>query len=190
MSKISLCLIMVLYFSLFVFSKVEAGSTVDPTWNYFKPEQTSEFSVVSAFGAPDIVKIESNYEGVKNATQADGKLQLTGYTLHYDRKRGDLNILKGPLGESSSIDVVIENNKVIEVDWVYDMKFKPIAEEAWKNDKSFVTYVGKVGETLTIASKKISDGRTLFVDCLTGKNNSCDGAIRVRLLKISIPEDK
>ena len=176
--------------SFFFFSTGKAGSNVDPTWNVFEPQQTSELSVVFTFGAPDVVKIESNYDDVKKAMQTGGNIQLSSYALHYDRKRGDLNILKGPLGEASSIDVMIENYKVVEVDWIYDMKYSATAEYNWKSDTAFVTYPGKVRQTLTLATKKISYGRTLFLDCPTGSNNNCDGAIRVRMLKVSIPSDK
>jgi hypothetical protein len=125
-------------------------SASDDTWKFFKLNKTTEESVIVIFGTPDVVKIYSSYENLKKAKESTGKVWFPAYVLHYNRLRGDLNILKGPLGEAASTGVEVEDSKVVSVVWDYEVKYKPAAEVLWKSDKSFTT---KVGRAITIGSK-------------------------------------
>lgn len=151
-------------------------SAADDTWRFFKLNETTEESVIAVFGAPDIVNIQSSYESLKKARESDGKIGFSAYELSYNRLRGDLNILKGPLGEATSTEVQVEDGKVVAVDWDYAVKYKAAAEKLWKKDKGFDTTVGKA---ITIGSKKLPGDNVLFVTCTTGRNGNCDGPIKV-----------
>jgi len=149
---------------------------VDDSWKFFKLNETTEESVIAVFGAPDIVNIQSSYENLKKARESDGKIGFPAYELSYNRLRGDLNILKGPLGEAASTEVQVEDGKVVAVDWDYAVKYKAAAEKLWKKDKGFDTPVGKA---ITIGSKKLPGDNVLFVTCTTDRNGNCDGPIKV-----------
>lgn len=157
-----------------------AVPAVDDTWQFFKLYNTTENAVIMVFGTPDAVNIVCGYEDLKKAKESDGKGLFSAYALIYNRLRGDLNILKGPLGEAASTKVHVEDGKVIAVDWDYNVKYKAAAETLWKKDKSFTT---KVGKAITIGKKKLPDGDILFVTCTTGLNGKCDGLIEVMLSK-------
>jgi hypothetical protein len=156
------------------------ASAADDTWRFFRPYETTEGSVFLLFGTPDILRIEVRYEDIKRTPDPGVSVRFTYYGLEYSRFRGDLRILKGPLGEASSILVQIQDGKVVEVDWDYAVKYKPGAEALWKSDKSLGT---RVGEYLTLGSKKLSDGNILYVTCTTGRDGSCDGPIKAMLFK-------
>lgn len=151
-------------------------SAVDDTWKFFKLYKTTEDAVIMVFGAPDAVNIVSGYDDLKKAKESDGKALLSAYALIYNRLRGDLNILKGPLGETGSTKVYVEDGKVIAVEWDYAVKYKAAAEALWKEDKSFTT---KVGKAITIGEKKLPDGDILQITCTTDVNGKCDGPIEV-----------
>lgn len=157
-------------------------SGADDKWKFFKLGQTTEQSVILIFGTPDVVNVRCQYEDIKKANLSGGKLDISEYGLEYNRLRGDLNILKGPLGEASSVEVGVVDGKVVEVDWIYSGQYRAAAEELWKKDKTFDTIVGDVGFYTSIGSKKLLDGSRLFVNCFTGNNRNCDGDIKVMLM--------
>lgn len=152
----------------------------DDTWKLFKLGKTSEDSVIAVFGTPDVVNIQASYENIKKAKESYGRIEFPSYALFYNRLRGDLNILKGPLGEAASTEVQMEDGVVVGVDWEYSVRYKTAAEATWKKDKSFKT---KVEKAVTIGSKKLSDGNILYVTCTTDKNGNCDGPIKVMYSK-------
>lgn len=149
-------------------------------WKFFNPNITIEKSVIAVFGPPDVVSIQYSYENFQRAKGSGDKVEFPAYELSYNRFRGDLSILKGPLGEAASIEVQIENGIVTAVDWNYSAKYKPTAEALWKKDKGFETSAGKA---VTIGSKKLPAGNALFVTCTTGANGKCDGPIQVMYSK-------
>jgi len=158
---------------------------VDDTWQFFKLYNTTENAVIMVFGTPDAVNIVCSYEELKKAKEFRKTDLLSAYRLTYTNFRGDLNILKGPLGEAASTKVWVEDGKVIAVDWDYEVKYKAAAETLWKNDKSFTT---KVGKAITIGNKNLPAGDILFITCTTGLNGKCDGPIEVMFSKN--PENK
>ena len=155
-------------------------SAVDNTWQFFKPYNTLENDVIMVFGNPDAVNIVCDYNDLKKAKESDGTDVFSIYALLYDRLRGDLNILKGPLGEAASTKVYVAYGEVTSVNWDYNVKYKAAAETLWKKDKSFNT---KVGKAITVGQKKLPDGNILLVTCTTGLNGKCDGPIMVMLGK-------
>src|SRR5207247_7217067 len=66
----------------------------------------------------DVCSSDLYSDWVRN--QASGCGQLDTYALSYGSAAGDLNILKGPLGKASAVDVVVDAGKVIEVVWTYN----------------------------------------------------------------------
>jgi len=153
-------------------------SAFDDNWKFFKPNNTTEEDVIAIFGTPDSVAIHSSYENLKKAKEFRRTDMLSAYQLIYTNFRGDLNILKGPLGQSASTKVWVEDGKVVVVDWDYAVKYKAPAEALWKSDKGFET---KVAGAITIGRKKLSDGNILYVTCSTGKDFTCDGTIQASL---------
>jgi len=164
---------------LVVLSFPFSASAHDAQWTFFKLAKTTEKSVVSVYGAPDYVEVQSRYETLRAAKEGRKTDLLSSYTLVYTRFRGDLNILKGPLGEAASINVQINAGKVEEVNWEYSAKYKAPAESLWRNDKNFRT---RVEGAIIFGSKLIADKSTLTVMCSTGKDIMCDGAIQVDLI--------
>jgi hypothetical protein len=156
------------------------ASAADDTWKFFKPYSTTEESVISIFGAPDAVKILTSYENFTKTQGFNGKQIIPAYSLMYTRHRGDLNVLKGPLGEAATAEVAIENGKVVAVNWEYAAKYKDSAEALWKRDKSFNT---AAAGWVTIGEKKLPSNDVLFVTCTTGVNKKCDGNIQVTFSK-------
>jgi len=151
---------------------------VDDTWNIFEPYQTEEETVITIFGTPDSVAIYSSYEDLKKTKESCRTDLFSAYELTYNRFRGDLNILKGPLGEAASTKVLVEDGKVVTVNWNYEVKYKAAAERLWKNDKNITT---KVGKAITIGEKILPGNNVLFVTCTTGENGKCDGLIQVTI---------
>jgi len=170
-------LIAILCIALLLVGVTSAG---DDAWTFFKPYSTTEESVISIFGAPDAVKILTSYENFTKAQGFNGKQIIPAYSLMYTRHRGDLNVLKGPLGEATTAEVAIENGKIVAVNWEYAAKYKDSAEALWKRDKGFNT---AVAQAITIGSKKLPKGNVLFVTCTTGANGKCDGPINVTFSK-------
>lgn len=154
----------------------------DDTWKFFKPSQTTEQSVIQLFGTPDVVEIRCQYDDIKRANISDRKVAIQEYGLEYNRLRGDLNILKGPLGEASSVEVKIADGTAWEVDWIYSGRYRPSAEQLWRNDKTFHTTVGQAGGYTSIGMKTLPDSCKLFINCFTGAGGKCDGDITVMLM--------
>ena len=155
-----------------------SASALDAQWKFFKLAKTTEKSVVSVYGAPDYIEVQSNYETLRAAKEGRKTDLLSSYELIYSRMRGDLNILKGPLGEATATNVLINAGKVKAVHWEYSVKYKVQAETLWRNDKSIKT---KVVGAIIVGSKTLADKSILIVTCSTGKNFVCDGAIQVDL---------
>jgi hypothetical protein len=149
-------------------------------WKYFKPDKTTEDSILTLFGPPDLVKLHYSYEDFKKTKESGAKILFPYYVLNYSRFRGDLNILKGPLGEAAAVDVEIEDGVVIAVTWKYEVKYKTPAESIWQSSKNISTVRGPY---ITIGSNKIPENGILYITCTTGSNSMCDGLIDVLLVK-------
>ena len=165
---------------IFLVVSLSRSVWANDAWKFFKLNETKEDSVVAVFGTPDVVNIQSSYENLRKAKESNGRIEFPSYALSYNRFRGDLNILKGPLGEAASTEVQIEAGVVVGVDWEYSVKYKDAAEAKWKKDKGFNT---KPGKAITIGSKKLSDENILYVICTTGRNDTCDGPIKIMFSK-------
>ncbi len=148
----------------------------DHTWKFFKPNETTEESVFDMFGIPDGVNIQTSSEDLERAKEPGGRTDISTYVLTYNRSRGGLKVLKGPLGDAASAEVNIVDGIVVSVDWEYSVKYKAAAEELWKDSKSIST---RVAGAIAYGSEKLADGNLLFVYCVTGKNGKCDGPIKV-----------
>jgi hypothetical protein len=167
--------------AIFIIALLLPGSVsaVDSTWKFFEPEKTTEDSVLRVFGTPDAVNIHLKYEKFRQLKESYGSVPFPPYEFYYNRLRGDLNILKGPLGEAATADVAIEDGRVVVVEWEYAVKYKAPAETFWKRDKSFST---KVVQAITIGKKNLN-GDVLSVICSTGRDGNCDSSIEVTLSK-------
>ncbi|MDG7001174.1 MAG: hypothetical protein JRN15_18925 [Nitrososphaerota archaeon] len=152
----------------------------DNSWKVFKLNETTESDVIFLFGTPDNVDMECTYDEIEAAMQSDGKITVGAYELHYTRLHGDLNILKGPLGEAISADVVIENGKVVEVKWEYDGPYRANALRLWESDETLQAGGARPG--LKIAKKNIGDGMSMLVTCYQDDKGRCLNAIRVDIL--------
>lgn len=157
----------------------------DRYWKFFQPEKTTEQDVILIFGTPDIVDVQFTYDDLKKAKQSNNKIDIEGYELQYTGSRGELNILKGPLGEASLVKVTVENGKVYFVEWEYDGRNKAPADEAWANDKSFGRRKSGPGITGTLGTKTLPNGIVLLISCDSGPSNSCNGTITVRMFHSS-----
>ena len=153
---------------------------VDETWKFFIPDETPEAKVISVFGIPDAVNIQYKYEDIQKAKENGGLIPLYIYRLSYNRFRGGLNILKGPLGDASSVDVYVENGKVFEVNWEYSVMYKAAAEALWNSDETIYTNIDKA---LKMGSKKYPNGNIMLFTCGCVKDDNCDGPITVMLAK-------
>lgn len=162
---------------LFVCHSAWAG---DDSWKVFKLNKTTESDVILLFGDPDNVDVECTYDEIKAAIQSDRRIPLGAYELHYTRLHGDLNILKGPLGEAISADVVIDNGKVTEVRWEYDGPYRANALRLWDADNTLQIRGRRPG--LRISMKNIGDGMSLSVTCYQDEKGRCLNAITVDLL--------
>jgi hypothetical protein len=185
--------ILFLSVSLVVTTMCQAGSKLGVNfdeWRYFKLNYTTEKDILTIFGPPDAVKIEGSYDEIKRVRDNGGMLNLYECTLRYEynRLRGDLNILKGPLGEASSVEVWIENGKVAEVDWEYEGLYRDPAEAVWRKDKSIETYPGIPGKSITMGMKDLKAHMRLYVHCFTGPDGKRIGAIAVKLMMDGISE--
>lgn len=160
-------------------------------WQLIKLYETTQEMLIMFFGTPDVVTMQYSYEELVKANYSKTGLDISRYIFEYGGTRGDLHILKGPLGNARSAKVWIENSKVVEVDWEYGGPYRDAAEGFWKSDPSIETAGRKVGQSQTIIGvKKLSNGSILFIDCFSNKKGDCGDAIEVRLMREPPTEKK
>ena len=150
----------------------------DTYWKIFDFDKTSADSVEMIFGAPDTIKTDEKYIDFKKHQEA-GCGQINIYAFHYSSERGDLNVLKGPLGKASEAYIFIEKNKVYAIEWKYKNLFKDSAYNEWMKSSRFSKLKGK-DAVIILGVWKPNDNGVMFVECFTGKvSNKCDGEITV-----------
>jgi hypothetical protein len=153
-------------------------------WQLIKLYETTEDALIMSFGTPDLVTMHYTYEELVKANSSKTGLDISGYIFEYGGTRGNLHILKGPLGEARSAKVWIVNSKVVEVDWEYAGPYRDGAEASWNNDASIETLGRKLGERQTILGvKKLLNGSVLYIDCFADNKADCSDAIEVRLMR-------
>ncbi len=148
----------------------------EASWKFFHFNETTEESVLLVFGHPDNVELQYSYDDFRRFRDSNQGLPSSEFLFSYTRLHGDLNILKGPLGEASSVRVSFDHGKVVLVEWEYAVKYKTQAEGRWLNDATFNTV--STG-WLRIGSKKLPGGTILYVTCSCPSAISCDGPIQV-----------
>lgn len=155
-----------------------AADNID-RWQLFNFSQTTPDEVTMLFGPPSLIKTEEKYsDWIKN--QALGCGQLQTYAMSYSFVTGDLHILEGPLGKASEVEVVIDNGKVIEVDWIYDNNQLEPALQKWMSHPQISTTVGKKPSVVMLGKWKPKKGTILFANCYTGGDSTmCRGPISV-----------
>ena len=150
----------------------------DTYWKIFDFDKTSADSVEMIFGAPDTIKIEEKYINFKKYQEV-GCGQINIYAFHYSSERGDLNVLKGPLGKASEAYIFIEKNKVYAIEWKYKNLFKDSAYSEWIKSSRFSKRKGK-DAVIILGVWKPNENGVMFVECFTGNiSNKCDGEITV-----------
>ena len=171
--------IIVLIFAT-VFATTPSFAGDDVGWRFFAPSKTTAAATILVFGPPVAIKTEQLYsDWVRN--QASGCGQLDTYALSYSSAAGDLNILKGPLGKASAVDVVVDAGKVIEVVWAYNNDQQESAFREWMSHRGFSRVAGKKPAVVMIGIWKPKAGSVLTVDCYTGGETPiCRGPISVR----------
>src|SRR5207247_2023264 len=124
----------------------------------------------------DVCSSDLYSDWVRN--QASGCGQLDTYALSYGSAAGDLNILKGPLGKASAVDVVVDAGKVIEVVWTYNNNQQEPAFREWMSHKGFSRVGGKKPTVMMMGMWKPKEGSILIVDCYSGgESPTCRGPI-------------
>ena len=117
-----------------------SNASDDSPWKLFNFSKTTPDKVVMLFGPPSIIKTEEKYsDWIKNQAQGCGQIHI--YVMSYSIWTGDLNILKGPLGKASEVEVVIDDGKLCDVVWIYDNNQHDPAFRQWMGHKG-LTRIG------------------------------------------------
>ena len=151
----------------------------DTYWQMLSFGKSTPDEVVLLFGPPATIKTEELYsDWIKS--QASGCGQLRTYAMNYNITAGGLNILKGPLGEASEANVVIDDGKLSEVEWTYDSNQLEPALRQWLNHGRLTPIVGKKPVVIMIGTWKPQKGGFLAATCYNGGEGAiCRGPITV-----------
>jgi hypothetical protein len=175
-----LLLAIVLVMVVLVSATTPSFAEDDTYWTLLAPSKTTAAATILVFGPPAAIKTEQPYaDWIRN--QASGCGQLDTYALSYSSAAGDLNILKGPLGKASAVDVFVDAGKVIEVVWTYNNNQQESAFREWMSHKGFDRVGGKKPTVMMFGRWRPKAGSVLFAGCYTrGESPICRGPISVR----------
>ncbi len=148
-------------------------------WQMLSFEKSTPNGLVLMFGPPALIKTEERYSEWKK-NQATGCGQTSIYAMNYTNYTGDLNILKGPLGKASEVDLWIDKGKLSAVEWIYDGNQLEPAVSQWLNHQSLTPVVTKKPGVVMVGTWKPKNGRFLAATCFNGGEGPiCKGPITV-----------